>query len=209
MKPVKLIVSAFGPYADTMPEIEFDRFEDKGLFLISGDTGAGKTTLFDAISFALYGTSSGTYRDTKNLRSEYAKDGTESFVDFYFTHQGADYHIKRYPAYERKKQRGQGVVLEKEKAILYCGNNTPIEGIQQVNSAVKELLNIDDRQFKQIAMIAQGEFWSLLNAKTEQRTEILRTIFQTSGYKSIEYKLKDRLDRSYKERTGNEMSIIQ
>ena len=86
MKPVKLIVSAFGPYADTMPEIEFDRFEDKGLFLISGDTGAGKTTLFDAISFALYGTSSGTYRDTKNLRSEYAKDGTESFVDFYFTH---------------------------------------------------------------------------------------------------------------------------
>ena len=102
MKPVKLIVSAFGPYADTMPEIEFDRFEDKGLFLISGDTGAGKTTLFDAISFALYGTSSGTYRDTKNLRSEYAKDGTESFVDFYFTHQGADYHIKRYPAYERK-----------------------------------------------------------------------------------------------------------
>lgn len=209
MKPVKLIVSAFGPYADTMPEIEFDRFEDKGLFLISGDTGAGKTTLFDAISFALYGTSSGTYRDTKNLRSEYAKDGTESFVDFYFTHQGADYHIKRYPAYERKKQRGQGVVLEKEKAILYCGNNTPIEGIQQVNSAVKELLHIDDRQFKQIAMIAQGEFWSLLNAKTEQRTEILRTIFQTSGYKSIEYKLKDRLDRSYKERTGNEMSIIQ
>ena len=209
MKPVKLIVSAFGPYADTMPEIEFDRFEDKGLFLISGDTGAGKTTLFDAISFALYGTSSGTYRDTKNLRSEYAKDGTESFVDFYFTHQGEDYHIKRYPAYERKKQRGQGVVLEKEKAILYCGNNTPIEGIQQVNSAVKELLHIDDRQFKQIAMIAQGEFWSLLNAKTEQRTEILRTIFQTSGYKNIEYKLKDRLDRSYKERTGNEMSIIQ
>lgn len=209
MKPVKLIVSAFGPYADTMPEIEFDRFEDKGLFLISGDTGAGKTTLFDAISFALYGTSSGTYRDTKNLRSEYAKGGTESFVDFYFTHQGADYHIKRYPAYERKKQRGQGVILEKEKAVLYCGNNTPIEGIQQVNSAVKELLHIDDRQFKQIAMIAQGEFWSLLNAKTEQRTEILRTIFQTSGYKSIEYKLKDRLDRSYKERTGNEMSIIQ
>lgn len=78
-----------------------------------------------------------------------------------------------------------------------------------MNSAVKELLHIDDRQFKQIAMIAQGEFWSLLNAKTEQRTEILRTIFQTSGYKSIEYKLKDRLDRSYKERTGNEMSIIQ
>ena len=94
MKPIKLIISAFGPYAGTMPQIDFEKFEDKGLFLISGDTGAGKTTIFDAICFALYGTSSGTYRDTKNLRSEYAYDSTESFVDFYFTHQGQSYHIK-------------------------------------------------------------------------------------------------------------------
>ena len=73
MKPIKLIISAFGPYAATMPEINFEQFEDKGLFLISGDTGAGKTTIFDAISFALYGTTSGSYRDTQNLRSEYAR----------------------------------------------------------------------------------------------------------------------------------------
>ena len=82
MKPIKLIMSAFGPYADKVPEIDFTRFEEKGLFLISGDTGAGKTTIFDAICFALYGATSGTYRDIKNLRSEYAKESTESYVDF-------------------------------------------------------------------------------------------------------------------------------
>ncbi|SFC86601.1 AAA family ATPase [Butyrivibrio sp. YAB3001] len=209
MKPIKLIISAFGPYAGKMPEIDFEKFEDKGLFLISGDTGAGKTTIFDAVCFALYGTTSGVFRDTKNLRSEYAKDSDDSFVDFYFSHQGKEYHVWRQPAYERRKQRGEGVITEKEKAILYTEGETPIEGITQVNNAVKELLHIDDKQFKQIAMIAQGEFWNLLNAKTEQRTEILRTIFMTNGYKSIEYKLKDRMDNSYKIKTKTEDSIIQ
>ena len=93
MKPVKLIISAIGPYAGELPPIEFGAFEEKGLFLISGDTGAGKTTIFDAICFALYGTTSGTYRDTKNLRSEYAKDSVKSYVDFYFTHQGRACHV--------------------------------------------------------------------------------------------------------------------
>ena len=88
MKPTKLIISAFGPYADLMPEIDFEQFESSGLFLIAGDTGAGKTTIFDAVCFALYGETSGTYRDTKNLRSEYAKLSVQSFVDFYFSHQG-------------------------------------------------------------------------------------------------------------------------
>ena len=97
MKPIKLIISAFGPYADTMPEIDFEQFADKALFLISGDTGAGKTTIFDAIFFALYGETSGSYRDKKNLRSEYAKDTAESYVDFYFSHQGKNYHVKRKP----------------------------------------------------------------------------------------------------------------
>ena len=106
MRPTKLVISAFGPYAETMPEIDFEQFEERGLFLISGDTGAGKTTIFDAICFALYGTTSGTYRDTKNLRSEYAKDNVESFVDFYFTHQGKKFHVWRRPGYERKKLRG-------------------------------------------------------------------------------------------------------
>lgn len=209
MKPIKLIMSAFGPYADEMPPIDFTDFEEKGLFLISGDTGAGKTTIFDAICFALYGETSGKFRDTKNLRSEYAKESTETYVDFYFTHQGRDYHVWRRPEYERKKQRGTGVTSVKENAIFYSGDNTPIEGKTQVNEAIRELLHIDEKQFKQIAMIAQGEFWALLNAKTEERTKILRTIFQTSGYNSIEYKLKDRMDASYKLKSNTENSIVQ
>ena len=209
MKPIKLIISAFGPYAGKMPEIDFEKFEDRGLFLISGDTGAGKTTIFDAICFALYGTTSGIYRDTKNLRSEYAKSSVDSYVDFYFSHQGREYHVWRQPAYERRKQRGEGVITEKEKAVLYLDGEAPIEGLTPVNNAVKELLRIDDKQFKQIAMIAQGEFWDLLNAKTEQRTEILRTIFMTNGYKNIEYKLKDRMDSANSKKISAEHSIVQ
>ena len=209
MKPEKLIISAIGPYAGQLPDIEFTAFEDKGLFLISGDTGAGKTTIFDAICFALFGTTSGTYRNTKNLRSEYASENTPSFVDFYFSHQGKNYHVWRQPSFERQKQRGTGVITEKEKAVLYEEGRTPIEGLQQVNNAVKDLLHIDDKQFKQIAMIAQGEFWELLNAKTDQRTEILRTIFMTDGYKNIEYKLKDRRDAALRIKQKDEQSMLQ
>ncbi|WP_029067056.1 AAA family ATPase [Lachnobacterium bovis] len=209
MKPIKLIISAFGPYAGLMPEIHFGQFEERGLFLISGDTGAGKTTIFDAICFALYGTTSGTYRDTKNLRSEYAKPNVESYVDFYFSHQGKEYHVKRHPEYERPKQRGDGTIIEKEKATFFAEGELPIEGIKQVNNAVMELLHIDDKQFKQIAMIAQGEFWDLLNAKTDQRTEILRTIFMTDGYKNIEFKLKDRMNNTKKQKEKMEESIVQ
>ncbi len=209
MKPIKLLISGFGPYGEKMPEIDFGQFEDKGLFLISGDTGAGKTTIFDAICFALYGTTSGTYRDTKNLRSEYAGEGVESYVDFYFSHQGKEYHVKRQPAYERPKKRGTGVITENERAVFQERGQSPVEGVKQVNAAVEELLHINDKQFKQIAMIAQGEFWELLNAKTEQRTEILRTIFMTDPYKNIEYKLKDRMNQSFGIKNTVENSIIQ
>ncbi len=209
MKPVKLIISAFGPYADEMPVINFEPFEKKGLFLICGDTGAGKTTIFDAICFALYGETSGSFRDTKNLRSEYASLSAESFVDFSFTHQGKEYRIYRKPSYDRPKQRGEGMITEKERAELYCEDKVPIEGTTQVNHAVIELLKIDFKQFKQIAMIAQGEFWDLLNASTEDRTKILRTIFMTSGYERMQYKLKERKNASFSEKKKTEDSIFQ
>ena len=209
MKPIKLIISAIGPYAGEVPTIEFAAFEEKGLFLISGDTGAGKTTIFDAICFALYGTTSGTYRDTKNLRSEYADKKTESYVDFYFSHQGREFHVWRQPSYEREKLRGSGVIVEKEKAVLQEEGQAPIEGLTQVNNAINELLHINEKQFKQIVMIAQGEFWDLLNASTEDRTKILRTIFMTSKYERMQYRLKERKDASFSEKKKTEESIVQ
>lgn len=209
MKPIKLIISAIGPYADVPLEIDFSQFSGKGLFLISGDTGAGKTTIFDAICFALYGETSGHYRDTKNLRSQYAAPGTKSYVDFYFTHQGEEYRIYRQPGYLRAKQRGEGLIEEKEKAVLYCGAETPQEGKTQVDRRIKELLSISFEQFKQIAMIAQGEFWELLNASTQERTEILRTIFTTERYQRLEQKLRERRNAGLNEKKRLENSVVQ
>ena len=209
MKPIKLIISAFGPYATLMPEINFMPFEEKGLFLISGDTGAGKTTIFDAICFALYGSTSGEYRDNKNLRSEYAKPEEKSYVDFYFSHQGKEYHVWRSPEYKRPKKKGKGTITENSKAIFYCQDAAPIEGLSQVKDAVENLLHITELQFKQITMIAQGEFRKLLNAKTNERTGILRTIFMTEGYNSLEFKLADRKKKIEGMRDSTEKSIVQ
>ncbi|MDO4615251.1 MAG: SMC family ATPase [Lachnospiraceae bacterium] len=204
MKPEKLIISAFGPYAERV-EIPFGPFEQKGLFLISGDTGAGKTTIFDAISYALFGENSGSYRDTKNLRSEYAEDTADTFVDFYFSHQGKQYHIERHPAYSRRSLRGQKMVNQAEKAMFYEEGQPPLEGIKQTAAKIESLLGVNSKQFKQIAMIAQGEFWELLNAKTEKRTEILRTVFHTGGYNRLTDVLKTRMDHAAEEwkETGN------
>lgn len=209
MKPIKLIMSAVGPYADLTPEINFEEFEENGLFLISGNTGAGKTTIFDAICFALFGVASGSYRDTKNLRSDYAKPETKSYVDFYFSHQGTDYRIYRQPHMRDHDLEEEGMTTEGEKAIFYIGNEVPIEGKEKVNNAIKELLNINVKQFKQIAMIAQGEFWNLLNVSTKERTSILRNIFMTAGYKNIEFNLLERKRESGNQRKEIERSIIQ
>lgn len=208
MKPIKLIISAFGPYAGLMPEINFEQFSEKGLFLITGDTGAGKTTIFDAICFALYGVTSGR-KDSKKLRSEYAADSVESFVDFYFSHQGKNYHIKRNPSYIRKMARKEGEKLEPEKAEFHEEGKLPIEGVKKVEAAVSELLNINISQFKQIAMISQGEFMDLLNAKTELRTAILRNIFLTDGYQSIGRQLDERCKANWRVLENSKNSIIQ
>lgn len=209
MKPIKLKMSAFGPYAGEVPEINFEQFEEKGLFLITGETGSGKTTIFDAICYALFGRASGSHRGNKNFRSEYADPKCESYVDFYFSHQGKNYHILRKPPYEREKLRGKGRIVEKGKATFYEEGEAPIEGIDPVNKAVEDLLHVNVNQFKQIAMISQGEFWKLLNADTGERTEILRTIFQTENYNTIVEKLKTRMDNSNKEKTQTENSILQ
>lgn len=207
MKPIKLILSAFGPYAG-VETVDFTRFNEQGLFLITGDTGAGKTILFDAICYALYGDTSGTYRNTKNLRSDYAEAQTQTFVDFYFSHQGKEYHVFRNPEYLRPK-RGGGTTSQKPDATLYRGEDTPIQGPSNVDRALKEILTIDSSQFKQLVMIAQGEFRELLNASTDKRTEIMRSIFQTENYKKMEGILANRKSKALGEKCRAEESILQ
>ncbi len=208
MKPIKLVMCAFGPYAKEV-SVDFTKFSEKGLFLIGGDTGAGKTTIFDAISYALYGQASGSHRVKEHLQSEYADITTESFVELSFTHQGRSYTIRRTPLQTRKKQRGEGLKEYAETAVLTEEGKPPIEKIKQVNDKIEELLKLNAKQFKQVAMIAQGEFWDLLNASTETRTAILRNIFLTQPYQTIEAKLKEKEDSLKRENENIDLSIRQ
>lgn len=177
MKPKKLVISAFGPYADRM-ELDFERLGGGGLYLITGDTGAGKTTIFDAITFALYGEASGEVRKGEMFRSKYAKPEVRTFVELTFTYQGKDYTVKRNPEYLRPKDRGQGMTMEKANAeLIFPDERQSVTKISEVTKAVTELLGLDQRQFRQIAMIAQGDFQKLLLAGTADRSEIFRKCF--------------------------------
>lgn len=184
MKPTKLTLSAFGPFSDRV-ELDLTQLDGQGLFLITGDTGAGKTTLFDAICFALYGEVSGPYRPVEHLRSDFAAPDAQTFVQLEFVHRGKTYTLKRNPAYERPKLRGSGTVKEKPDALLTRPGEPPVQGVRQVNTAVRELLGIDCAQFKQVGMIAQGEFMKLLNASTDERESILRQVFATQKYQNL------------------------
>lgn len=186
MRPLKLTVSAFGPYAGKT-YIDMEKLGDKGLYLITGDTGAGKTTVFDAITYALYGETSGDNRKPDMLRSKYADKDTPTFVELDFEYRGKTYKIKRNPKYERASKRGTGTTTESAKAELTYPDGRVIT--KDVTDAVRDIIGIDRNQFIQIAMIAQGDFLKLLLATTEERKEIFRRIFKTDNYE----KLQDRL----------------
>lgn len=189
MKPQKLIMSAFGPYADRT-EVDFTLLPSGGLFLITGDTGAGKTTIFDAVAFALYGAASGEDRDASMFRSKYAKPETETFVELEFEYQGKCYRIHRNPGYERKKVRGEGTTSQKADAWMEMPDGCMITKKKNVDAAVVELLGIDKSQFSQIAMIAQGDFMKILRANTEERSRIFRKIFRTHVYQKLQERLR-------------------
>lgn len=207
MKPLKMTMSAFGPYSKTQKEIDFSNFGN--LFLITGDTGTGKTTIFDAICFALYGKPSGNYRESGTMRSDFADPNTDTFVDLTFEHAGKEYRVYRSPKYEREKKRGKGTLVVPEKATLYIGDEKPVEGINSVNKKLLEIIGMDFSQFKQISMIAQGEFLELLNAGTTKRSEILQRIFSTFGYRKMGDLLKKRRDTAYVAVKDTQKSICQ
>ena len=197
MRPIKLILSAFGPYASKI-ELDLAKLGENGVYLITGDTGAGKTTIFDAITFALFGKPSGDIRDVKTLRSEYAKEEIETYVELDFVYHGEEYHIYRRPEYSYTHVQKNGEVKQRSKsadAYLILPNGERIVKPTEVTKQVEQLLGMKRDQFRQIAMIAQGSFLEILNADTKERGKLFEKVFMTSKY-SI---LMDRLNQMAKE----------
>lgn len=205
MKPLKLTMQAFGPYA-TKTVIDFSVF-DSGLFLVAGDTGSGKTSIFDAITYALYNEVSGSLKDPSMMRSDYAKPTDETFVELEFLHNGKKYVVRRNPRYKRAKLRGDGFTDQPARASLIFPNGTEEDKLIKVDEHIRNILGIDADQFKQIVMIAQGEFLRLLNASSVERSEIFRTIFDTHDYVRIQYALGEDASRLRKELDRYEVSI--
>ena len=204
MRPLTLTLSAFGPYAD-QTTLDLSLLGENGLYLITGDTGAGKTTIFDAITFALYGEPSGNQRETSMLRSKYADADTSTFVDLTFSYGGQIYQIRRNPEYERPAKRGSGVTKQRAEAQLTYPDGRIVTKTRDVDTAVRDLLGIDRNQFSQIAMIAQGDFLKLLLASTEDRQEIFRKLFKTDYYR----KFQDALRQEHSALYGRYMELKQ
>lgn len=190
MRPLKLVMSAFGPYAGRT-ELDLEQLGTGGLYLITGDTGAGKTTIFDAITFALYGEASGSSRETDMFRSKYADLDTPTEVELVFAYAGKEYTVKRSPEYRRPKKRGEGFTLAKADAQLSYPDGRVISKQKDVNRAVIDIMGIDRDQFTQIAMIAQGDFLKLLLASTEDRKKIFRRIFHTQPFQQLQDRLRE------------------
>lgn len=189
MRPKTLEMWAFGPFSGKT-KIQFENFH--GIFLISGETGAGKTTIFDAICFALYGEVSGDHRKSDMMRSDFAGEDMETKVVFSFEHNQRDYKIERNPSYMRKSKRGNGLTKQNADAVLYCDDEILCTGTKVVTEKMEEILGINRSQYKQISMIAQGEFLKLLYAPSRERGEIYRKIFGTEYLYDFQNRIKER-----------------
>ncbi|MDO4393638.1 MAG: SMC family ATPase [Bacillota bacterium] len=208
MRPTKLIMSGFGPYAEKVT-LDMDRLGKGGIYLITGDTGAGKTTIFDAISFALFGEASGDVRKSSSLRSKYADISTPTEVELFFEYRDRTYHIKRNPEYMREKKNGKGTVKENAGAELIDADGQVFTGVRQVTARIEEILGINREQFAQIAMIAQGDFQKLLLESTEERKKIFKKLFNTGKFGRLQDELKRETRELENELNACEMSINQ
>ena len=208
MRPLQLTMSAFGPYAG-QTQIDMDRLGESGLYLITGDTGAGKTTIFDAITFALYGEASGQARSSAMLRSKYAAPQTPTFVELTFLLRGQRFTVRRSPEYERQKARGEGTVKNRPEAVMTYPDGHVTASYRGVTQEVESLIGLSRDQFAQIGMIAQGDFRRILLAGTQERREIFRRIFHTERYAELERLLSERANAARREAEESERALLQ
>ena len=208
MRPIKLTMCAFGPYAGRTV-LNLDELGSSGLYLITGDTGAGKTTIFDAITYALYGEASGDTREANMFRSKYAEEGVPTEVELVFAYAGKTCTVRRNPEYLRPKARGTGYATQKAEAELHYPDGRVLTGQRDVDAAIFDIMGINRRQFMQIAMIAQGDFLKLLLAPTEERKAIFRQIFKTQLFQTLQENLKRDAGRLNEQCTAARNSLTQ
>lgn len=190
MRPLKLTLSAFGPYAGVQT-LELDKLGKSGLYLITGDTGAGKTSIFDAITFALFGEASGDSRTPDMLRSTYAEPNVPTEVELSFDYNGKIYTVRRNPEYTRAALRGSKLTTQRANAELTMPDGSVFSGSREVNVKMQEILGVTREQFAQISMIAQGQFRRLLEADTKERMKIFQSIFKTERYERLQNRLRE------------------
>lgn len=191
MRPLKLRMTAFGPYAET-EIVDFGELNERNLFLITGPTGSGKTTIFDAICFAMYGETNGNERTAESLRSQFADEKRLTEIELEFELRRTKYTIHRIPRQKKPKSRGEGFTEQKADATLTIADgNKPkvIAGIKNVNDKIEAVIGINAEQFRQIMMIPQGEFRKLLTADSQEREKVLQKLFDTSIYNTIQMKM--------------------
>ncbi len=208
MRPLILRMSAFGPYASE-ETVDFGKLGREGLFLVTGDMGAGKTTIFDAITYALFGESSGQARESSMFRSMYADVDCPTWVDLEFEYAGKKYKVHRSPTQMRPARRGKGLTEEKGKVWLQIDQQAPIENNKEVERRLKEILGVDFNQYSQIAMIAQGEFRKLLLADTKERLPIFREIFRTGNFLKLQQQLAEESKNLYVQVGQKRQSVLQ
>ena len=208
MRPLKLTMAGFGPYAGTQ-ELDFEKLGTGGLYLITGDTGAGKTTIFDAITFALFGEASGDNREPSMLRSKYARPEDPTYVELTFSYGEKIYNVRRNPEYERSKARGTGTTRQASDAQLTEPDGSPVTKPKEVDKRIREIIGLNREQFAQVAMISQGDFRRLLQAETKERQKIFRDIFGTGHFVALQIRLKEHTAQLRDQRDQAARSIEQ
>ena len=203
MKPIKLTMTAFQAYGGT-ETIDFQKIGDRGLLLITGNTGAGKTTIFDAMTYALYGRPSGSVRPVDSIRSHFAEETTDTVVEFTFINRGKTYAVSRSPA----RAKAKGVSKRSKETSLNMPDGSVVTADAQVTKEIEKILGLDERQWAQVIMLAQGEFVKLLNSDSKERAEIFQKIFQTQNYRAIQEKLKDRYSEFKEELQQDQINIL-